>query len=115
MLSHENNERLTRVGPGTPMGAFMRRYWTPAAFSTQVAERDGPPVRVRLFGEDLVLFRDSSDRLGLIADKCPHRLASMFFGRNEENGLRCVYHGLKFDVTGACTCLLYTSPSPRDS
>ena len=118
MLSHENNERLTRVGPGTPMGALMRRYWTAAAFSTQVAERDGPPVRVRLFGEDLVLFRDSSDRLGLIADKCPHRLASMFFGRNEDNGLRCVYHGLKFDVTGACTdvpCVPPVAPQVMES
>ena len=103
MLSHENNERLVRVGPGTPMGSLMRRYWTPAAFTSQVAEPDGPPVRVRLFGEDLVLFRDTHNRLGLIADRCPHRLASMFFGRNEEGGLRCVYHGVKFDVTGACT------------
>lgn len=110
MLSTENNARLTKVSPGTPMGMLMRRYWTPAAFSSEVAERDGPPIRVRLFGEDLVLFRDTSGRLGLIADQCPHRLASMFFGRNEDNGLRCVYHGLKFDVTGACTDLPCVPP-----
>ena len=118
MLSIENNDRLTRVGPGTPMGALMRRYWAPAAFASQVAERDCPPVRVRLFGEDLVLFRDTSGRLGLIDDKCPHRLASMFFGRNEGNGLRCVYHGVKFDVTGACVdvpCAPPTSPQIMDS
>ena len=110
MLSPENNARLTKVSPGTPMGMLMRRYWTPAAFSSEVAERDGPPIRVRLFGEDLVLFRDTSGRLGLIANQCPHRLASMFFGRNEDNGLRCVYHGLKFDVTGACTDLPCVPP-----
>jgi phthalate 4,5-dioxygenase oxygenase subunit len=102
MLSRENNELLTQVGPGSPMGELMRAYWAPAAFSEQV-ESDGPPLRVRLFGEDLVLFRDTSGQLGLIDEKCPHRLASMFFGRNEMGGLRCVYHGLKFDVNGECT------------
>lgn len=102
MLSRENNELLTRVGPGTPMGALMRAYWAPVTFSDQAAEPDGPPVRVRLFGENLVLFRDSAGRLGLIDERCPHRLASMFFGRNEQGGLRCVYHGVKFDVNGDC-------------
>lgn len=102
MLSKENNELLTRVGAGTPMGDLMRSYWIPASFADQVAEPDGPPVRVRLLGENLVLFRATSGRLGLIAEACPHRLASMFYGRNEQDGLRCVYHGIKFDVTGAC-------------
>jgi nitrite reductase/ring-hydroxylating ferredoxin subunit len=102
MLSREDNERLTRVGPGTPMGDLMRRYWIPAAFSHQIAKPDGPPVRVRLLCEDLVLFRDSEGRVGLIDERCPHRTASLFFGRNEETGLRCVYHGIKFDVEGNC-------------
>ncbi len=103
MLSRENNEALTRVGPGTPMGELMRRYWIPAAYSDQVAKNDGPPIRVKLLGEKLVLFRDTKGRLGLLEEFCPHRLASMFFGRNEQEGLRCVYHGLKFNVAGECT------------
>jgi phthalate 4,5-dioxygenase len=102
MLSQKENEMLTRVGPGTPMGELMRRYWVPAAFSSQIAKPDCPPVRVRLMGENLVLFRDTQGRIGLIDERCPHRTASMFFGRNEESGLRCVYHGLKFDVDGNC-------------
>jgi nitrite reductase/ring-hydroxylating ferredoxin subunit len=84
------------------MGELMRRYWIPAAFSHQVAQPDCPPVRVRLMGENLVLFRDTGGRIGLIDERCPHRTASMFFGRNEQSGLRCVYHGLKFDVDGNC-------------
>jgi len=113
MLSREENELLTRVGPGTPMGELMRRYWIPAGFSHQVAEPDGPPLRVRLMGENLVLFRDTQGRLGLIDERCPHRTASLFFGRNEEGGLRCVYHGLKFDVEGRCVdvpCVPMMSP-----
>ena len=102
MLSREENEALTRVGPGTPMGELMRRYWIPAAFSHQVATPDGAPARVRLMGEDLVLFRDTQGRVGLLDERCPHRTASLFYGRNEENGLRCVYHGIKFDVNGNC-------------
>jgi phthalate 4,5-dioxygenase oxygenase subunit len=103
MLSKADNDRLTRVGPGTPMGELMRRYWVPAAFSHQVATPDSPPLRVKLMGESLVLFRDTQGRLGLLGEQCPHRTASLFFGRNEENGLRCVYHGIKFDVEGRCT------------
>jgi phthalate 4,5-dioxygenase len=103
VLSRADNDRLTKVGPGTPMGELMRRYWIPAAFSHQVAAPDTPPIRVRLLGEDLVLFRDTNGRLGLLDERCPHRTASLFFGRNEQGGLRCVYHGLKFDVNGACT------------
>src|SRR6185437_1953874 len=98
----EENERLTRVGPGTPMGKLYRRYWIPAALSSELAEPDGPPVRVRLLGEDLIAFRYSSGKIGLVEAYCPHRRAPMFFGRNEECGLRCVYHGWKFDVDGAC-------------
>jgi nitrite reductase/ring-hydroxylating ferredoxin subunit len=102
MLTKEDNELLTRVGPGTPMGNLLRRYWAPALLSTDVPEPDCPPIRVRLFGEDLVAFRDSEGMVGLFAQACPHRGASLFFGRNEEAGLRCVYHGWKFDVTGTC-------------
>ena len=102
MLTAEQNERLTRTGPGTPMGEAMRRYWIPALLSMEIPEPDCPPVRVRLLGEDLVAFRDTSGRIGLLSEFCPHRRASLWLGRNEENGLRCVYHGWKFDVTGQC-------------
>jgi nitrite reductase/ring-hydroxylating ferredoxin subunit len=105
MLSREDNELLTRVGAGTPMGELMRRYWIPAAFSHQIAAPDSPPVRVRLLGEDLVAFRATDGRVGLLEESCPHRTASLFFGRNEECGLRCVYHGWKFDVDGNCVDL----------
>ena len=102
MLSREENELITRVGQGTPMGNAMRRYWIPALLARDIAEPDGPPVRVRLLGADLVAFRDSEGRVGLLDEYCPHRRASLFFGRNEECGLRCVYHGWKFDVAGTC-------------
>jgi phthalate 4,5-dioxygenase oxygenase subunit len=102
MLSAEDNDRLCRVGPGTPMGALLRQYWLPFAPSTELPAPDGPPKRVRLLGEDLVAFRDSKGAVGLLAEHCPHRGASLFFGRNEECGLRCVYHGWKFDATGRC-------------
>jgi phthalate 4,5-dioxygenase len=102
MLSKEENERLTRVGPGTIMGRTMRSYWLPAALSSEMPEPDGAPVRVRLLGEDLIAFRDSKGEVGLVDAYCPHRRAPMFFGRNEECGLRCVYHGWKFDRDGNC-------------
>jgi phthalate 4,5-dioxygenase len=102
MLSQHENELLTRVEGDAPMGQMMRRYWLPAALGEEVVERDGTPVRVRMFGENLVLFRDTDGRLGLIEEFCAHRLASLALGRNEECGLRCVYHGWKFDVHGAC-------------
>ncbi|HWO72675.1 MAG TPA: Rieske 2Fe-2S domain-containing protein, partial [Dehalococcoidia bacterium] len=98
MLSEQDNEILTRVGPGTLMGNLLRRYWMPALLSSEVPEPDSPPVRVRLLGEDLVAFRDTNGKVGLVVQACPHRGASLFFGRNEEAGLRCVYHGWKFDV-----------------
>ena len=102
MLSKEENELLCRVGPGTPTGELMRQYWIPGRMSSELAEPDGRPIRVRLLGEDLVAFRDTSGHVGIVANNCPHRGASLFFGRNEEEGLRCVYHGWKFDVSGRC-------------
>ncbi len=102
MLSKEDNDILTRVGPGTPMGNLIRQYWMPAFRVDELPEGDSPPMRVRLLGEDLIAFRVTSGAFGLIRNSCPHRGASLFFGRNEEEGLRCVYHGWKFDVTGAC-------------
>ena len=112
MLSREDNERLVRVGPGTPAGELFRRYWQPALLSWEVSEPDGAPVRVRILGEDLIAFRDTEGRVGVVDAYCPHRRAPMFYGRNEECGIRCVYHGWKFDVDGNCTDL----PSePADS
>jgi phthalate 4,5-dioxygenase len=102
MLNAENNTRITRTGPGTPMGEVMRRYWIPAFLSTEVSSADCDPVRVRLLGEDLIAFRDSNGQVGLVEHNCPHRGASLFFGRNEEGGLRCVYHGWKFSTSGEC-------------
>jgi phenylpropionate dioxygenase-like ring-hydroxylating dioxygenase large terminal subunit len=102
MLSKVENELLTQTDPGTGAGEYFRRYWIPALMTSEVPTPDCPPVRIRLLGEDLVAFRDSSGRVGLMDEFCPHRRASMFWGRNEECGLRCVYHGWKFDVTGVC-------------
>jgi phthalate 4,5-dioxygenase oxygenase subunit len=102
MLKHEDNELITRVGPGTPMGNLMREYWVPAMLSSELPQADSDPVRVLLLGEQLIGFRDSNGKVGLVANNCPHRGASLFFGRNEEAGLRCVYHGWKFDVEGNC-------------
>src|SRR5215813_5635454 len=102
MLTKEDNEALTRVGPGTLMGSLLRRYWQPVLYSSELPDRDGTPVRVRLLGEDLVAFRDTAGAVGLLPLHCPHRGASLFYGRNEDNGLRCAYHGWKFDVAGNC-------------
>jgi phenylpropionate dioxygenase-like ring-hydroxylating dioxygenase large terminal subunit len=102
MLSREDNALLTQVSPGAPMGDTMRRYWVPALLSWELPEPDCPPVRVKLLGEDLVAFRDTQGRIGLLDEFCPHRRVSLFFGRNEECGLRCVYHGWKFDADGRC-------------
>ena len=102
MLKPEDNEKLTRVGPGTPGGELFRRYWQPALLSSELPEKDGAPVRVRLLGEDLLAFRDTNGEVGLVDAHCPHRRAPMFYGRNEECGLRCVYHGWKFDRNGDC-------------
>jgi phenylpropionate dioxygenase-like ring-hydroxylating dioxygenase large terminal subunit len=91
MLSVEENQLLSGVGPGTPMGTLMRRYWLPALLSDELPAPDCAPVRLRLLGEDLVAFRDSEGRVGVLEEGCPHRLASLWLGRNEESGLRCVY------------------------
>lgn len=101
MLSAEENAYLTRVGPGSPMGELFRRFWMPALLSSE-AVADGPPVRLRLLGENLLGFRDTSGRVGIIEPQCAHRLASLFFGRNEQSGLRCPYHGWKYGVDGQC-------------
>ena len=103
MLRPEDNERLVRVGPGSPAGELLRRYWMPAALSSELPEADGSPVRVRILCEDLIAFRDSTGAVGLVDAYCPHRRAPMFFGRNEDCGLRCVYHGWKFNRAGDCT------------
>jgi nitrite reductase/ring-hydroxylating ferredoxin subunit len=102
MLSERDNELLCRIGPGTPMGNLMRQYWIPAIRSDELPAPDCPPLRVRLLGENLIGFRATSGEVGLVQNHCPHRGASLFFGRNEEHGLRCAYHGWKFDVRGAC-------------
>src|SRR5215471_18600617 len=102
MLSKEDNELLCRIGPGTPMGNLFRQYWLPMMKSDEAPAPDAPPVRIKLLGEELIAFRTTSNEIGLIQNACPHRGASLFFGRNEEEGLRCVYHGWKFDTAGAC-------------
>jgi len=112
MLTKEENELLTRVGPETPMGNVFRRYWILAGISREIPEPDSPPVRVRLLGEDLVMFRGTNGRVGLLAEHCSHRRASLFFGRNEESGLRCIYHGWKYDVDGR---ILDTPAEPAES
>jgi phthalate 4,5-dioxygenase oxygenase subunit len=104
MTSRAENELLTRVGPGTPMGALMREYWLPACLSSELAA-DGDPVRLMLLGEKLIAFRDSTGQVGILDHRCPHRCASLFFGRNEEGGLSCVYHGWKFDTAGNCLAM----------
>ena len=102
MLTQLENETLARVGPGTTMGNLFRRYWLPALLSWELPEPDCPPIRLRLLGEDLVAFRDTTGAVGIVDNYCPHRRASLFFGRNEEAGIRCVYHGWKFDAHGNC-------------
>jgi phthalate 4,5-dioxygenase len=102
MLTREENELLTRTGAGSAAGNYFRRYWLPALLASELPGPDCPPVRVRILGEDLIAFRNSQGRVGLLDEFCPHRRASLFWGRNEECGLRCVYHGWKFDTTGAC-------------
>jgi phenylpropionate dioxygenase-like ring-hydroxylating dioxygenase large terminal subunit len=101
MTTLQDSEILTHVGPGTPMGELMRHYWLPGLKSSELVA-DGDPVRLMLLGEKLVAFRDTEGRVGVMDQRCPHRCASLFFGRNEEGGLRCVYHGWKYDVAGNC-------------
>lgn len=102
MTTAEENERLCLVGSGSDMGALFRSYWLPIALNEELPEPDCPPIRVTILNEELVAFRDTTGKVGLVAAHCPHRNAPLFFGRNEECGLRCVYHGWKFDRTGQC-------------
>lgn len=102
MLRKEINELLTQTDTGTPTGSLFRQYWIPALLARELPENDCPPVRVKLLGERLIAFRDSDGRFGLIDEFCAHRGVSLWFGRNEEGGLRCPYHGWKYDVTGQC-------------
>ena len=106
MLTREDNEILTRTNQGTLMGEALRRYWIPTCLVSEIPEPDCPPVRVKLMGEDLVAFRDTEGRIGLVDEFCPHRRTSLWLGRNEECGLRCVYHGWKFDVDGKCVDMM---------
>ena len=102
MLAREQNKMATETGPGTPMGNLFRRYWIPFLLSGEVGQPDCAPVRVKLLSERLLAFRDSNGKLGLIDEFCAHRGVSLWFGRNEEGGIRCPYHGWKYDVTGQC-------------
>jgi nitrite reductase/ring-hydroxylating ferredoxin subunit len=113
MLNTEDNELMCRVGPGTPMGNLMREYWIPALLPSELPSPDCPPIRVRLLGENLIAVRVTSGKVGLFDNFCPHRGTSLFYGRNEEEGLRCVYHGWKYDVTGQCVDM--PSEPPRSN
>src|SRR5882757_3807417 len=110
MITEAENVRMTRVGPGTPMGGLFRRYWIPVGLVSDLPDRDGPPVRFRLLGEDLVAFRDTAGKVGLVDAHCAHRQAPLFFGRNEDCGLRCVYHGWKFNTDGECVDMPSEAP-----
>lgn len=101
-MTADGFDLLTRVGPGTPMGNLFRRFWLPALLSSEMPQSDGTPVRLRILGEDLVAFRDTNGKVGIVGAYCPHKLAPLFFGRNEECGIRCVYHGWKFSIDGEC-------------
>ncbi|MES2400055.1 MAG: aromatic ring-hydroxylating dioxygenase subunit alpha [Pseudomonadota bacterium] len=101
-MNKETSELLTRTAAGTPMGDLMRRYWVPILSSSEIAELDGPQVRVQILGEKLLAFRDTEGKVGLIDEFCSHRGVSLYFGRNEQNGIRCSYHGVKFDRNGKC-------------
>ena len=113
MLSQQENEFLTTTNPGTPMGELFRRYWQPFLLKRELPENDGAPVRVRLLGEDLIAFRDSDGRVGLIGERCPHRGASLYFGINQESGIMCIYHGWKYNVDGNCIDMPSDVPGSR--
>ena len=102
MSTRGQNDFLTQTGPGTPVGNLLRRYWIPALLAEEVPEPDCAPVRVKVLSERLLAFRDTQGRVGVIDEVCAHRGVSLWFGRNEENGLRCAYHGWKYDVAGNC-------------
>jgi nitrite reductase/ring-hydroxylating ferredoxin subunit len=113
MLSRTENRYVTQIGPGTPMGNLFRRYWLPAMLAEELPEPDCAPVRLRLLGEDLVAFRTTSGRPAVLDTWCPHRNANLFWGRNEDDGLRCVYHGWKFDADGGCVDMPNEPPRSR--
>jgi phenylpropionate dioxygenase-like ring-hydroxylating dioxygenase large terminal subunit len=106
MLSTPENEFMCHTNKGTPMGEFCRRFWTPVLLSEELPSPDCPPMQVKIYGEELVAYRDTTGKVGLLYEFCPHRRASLFYGRNEEGGLRCAYHGWKFDTTGACVDMM---------
>ena len=110
MLSQADNAFLTQSGRGTPMGELLRRFWMPALLSKELPERDGPPKKIKIMGEDLLAFRASDGRVGIVEPHCPHRGANLYYGRNEECGLRCAFHGWKFDVEGNCVDLPTSPP-----
>src|SRR5918994_1924685 len=111
MLTPEENELLTRVGPGTPVGELLRRYWHPVAIASELSD-ENPVKFVRILGEDLVLFQDKQQRVGLLQDRCSHRGASLSYGRVEERGIACPYHGWLYDTDGNC---LETPAEPAGS
>src|SRR6202050_303499 len=111
-MRQKDSDDLVRVGPGTTMGKLMRQYWLPAAMSPEL-KSDGEPMRLLLLGEQLIAFRDSNGKVGVMDHKCPHRCASLFMGRNEEGGIRCIYHGWKFDTDGQCVDMP-SVPAERD-
>src|SRR3981189_2464765 len=113
MLTREQNDLLTQTSPGTSVGNLFRRYWLPFLLSEELPEPECPPVRVKLLSERLLAFRDTDGRLGLLDEFCAHRGVSLWFGRNEENGLRCPYHGWKYDVTGQCIEIPSEPDNPR--
>src|SRR3974390_2625810 len=112
MTSVAEGRELTQIGPGTVMGELIRQYWIPAAQSAELV-RDGAPIRLMLLGEKLIAFRDTEGRVGVMDQRCPHRCASLFLGRNEEGGIRCIYHGWKFDVDGNCLDMPNVAPAQR--
>ena len=114
MLTAEENRTLTLTGPDTAMGRVLRCYWMPALLSRELPDRDGPPLRLKLLDEDFIAFRDSDGRVGIVEPRCPHRGANLFFGRNEACGIRCVYHGWKFDVHGECVELPTLPPDAAE-
>ena len=102
MLSIKENETLAVIDRGTPMGDYIRRFWMPFLMTSDLPDADGEPVNITLMGETLLAFRNTDGNVGLIQRNCPHRWASLFYGRNEESGIRCSYHGWKFDINGSC-------------
>jgi phthalate 4,5-dioxygenase oxygenase subunit len=110
MLTEADNILLTRTGPKTPMGDLFRRFWQPVLLSAQLPDRDGPPLRLTVLGEDLRAFRATDGSVGLVSPNCPHRGADLFFGRNENGGIRCAYHGWKFATDGRCLAMPTMDP-----